>query len=575
MKNKLKTSLICCVAYLQLIPILLIIATTSIHRMLCDSTEELLSNNNVTDAFDVTEPATTMQPEEIDSDENLDAPATTETLPDLILAENVRIRSNNNNAEQFFDDKNTAKRTISSRFTGPIIVNDEENLFTPADEIIGRQINVQILEPDPHNNGQFLKQTVYTKTENNTVFSTKTTTTTTTERPTNRRKNIVATRIASSRYVPPLAGPTVSNCPGAVSGCSSTTDRATVVTEGTARKVQNVDINQSVQVKRVIIEEPSKQYLPFGTRFTSTTKSPCQLASAPSPCSSTARTYSPTPTTPRVYSPTTSRVYSSTPTTVRVRPLNSTPLIPRVYTTPTPIVSTATVTSVPIHSTTTTIVPEPIIIHRVTEVPTVRIVEKPVTVEKVVKEFVNVPGPTVEKIVPYEVEKVVVKEVKVPVNTVIEKHINHPPQFVEKFVPYPVHNVVQAKPIEIPRIIHKEVHVPVPVDRIVEKPVPYQVRFVANHSFPGRFFKPSHYFLIAGGSCGRKIHRSSSSSGENSREACSRSVCSGETRAYSNSGNRKRVFFLKIHEISKYSTVLVINISQDCRKYSLNHLNSP
>lgn len=440
----------------QIIPILLFIASNSIERSVCNENDDFF-HTNVTNTFNTTETTTTT---ETIADLNTSSSIEESTFPpleDLVLAEQFHSKKLDGNDGDTFDDKNTAKRTISSRFTGPIIVSEDVNLFTPADDHVGKQINVQILEePETatHNNGQFLKQTVYTKTENNTYVESKTTTTTTTERPLNRRKNIVASqRAVSSRYIAPLAGSSISRCPGE-GGCGSTT-AATIITEGTTRKVENININQNTQVNKVVYEEPTR-YLPFGTRFTSTTRSPCQSASAPSPCSSTPR------------------VFSSTPTTVRVRPINSTPLLPpRGYTTPTPVVST------------TTIVPEPIFIHRVTEVPTVKIIEKPVTVEKVVKEFVNVPGPAVEKYVPVEVERVVVKEVKVPVNTVIEKHINHPPQVVEKFVPYPVHNVIQAKPIEIEKIVHKEVPVAYPVDRIVEKHVPVQASLTFFSSFWG------------------------------------------------------------------------------------------
>lgn len=389
-------------------------------------------------------------------------PSSTEILPlleDLVQNEELLAKQTDEKNGESFDEKSTAKRTISSKFTGPIIVSDDVNLFTPASELPGRQINVQILEPETHNNGQFLKQTVYTKTENNTILESRTTTTTSTERPSNRRKNIVVSqRVTSSRYIAPLNGARSSNCAGIKTGCAGTTNGVNIVTEGTTRKVENVDIKQRAQVSKVIYEEPAKQYLPFGTRFTSTTKSPCQLGSAPSPCSSTAR------------------VIASTPTTVRVRPINTTPILPpRVFSVPTPAYSTSSVSPVPIHSTTTSVVPEPIVIHRVTEVPTVKIIEKPVAVEKLIKEIVRVPGPTVEKFVPFEVEKIVVKEVEVPFNTVVEKHINHPPQIVEKFVPYPVHNVVQGRPIEIEKVVHKEVPVAVPVDRIVETPVPVHV----------------------------------------------------------------------------------------------------
>lgn len=435
---------------------MLIIATNSILQTQCDE-----NGTNKSDTETTTNTSDEIKTEYYSI---ASTSSTTETLPlleDLMQDGDYFTRQNDGNNGEILNDKSTAKRTISSKFTGPIIVNDDVNLFTPANELPGRQINVQILEPDTHNNGQFLKQTVYTKTENNTILESKTTTTTTTERPMNRRKSIViGQRVTSSRYVAPLIAARTPNCAGISNGCTGSTNGVNIVTEGTARKIENVDIKQTAQVSKVIFEEPAnKQYLPFGTRFTSTTKSPCQLNSVPSPCSTTVRTI------------------SSTPTTIRVRPINTTPILPpRVFSVPTPTYSTTTVPPAPVYSTTTTVAPQPIFVHRVTEVPTVRFIEKPVAVEKVVKEIVRVPGPTVERIVPVEVEKVVVKEVEVPINTVVEKHISHPPQVIEKLVPYPVHNVVQAKPIEIEKVVHKEVPFAVPVDRIVERPVPVHVR---------------------------------------------------------------------------------------------------
>lgn len=400
----------------------------------------------------------------------LNSSTSTEEFPlleDLVLTEEHFVKSENIDHDNDSGDveKNTAKRTISSKFTGPIIVDDDVKLFTPVDELTRKQINVQIIEPENHNNGQFLKETVYVKQENSTVVSSKLTTTTTTERP-SHRQNIFTQKTASSRYLAPIqAGLRLSNEGKSKQrnnddDCDDeTTEIVNVATEGKLKKVENIDIQKNTKIQRISYnQDEARKNLPFGTRFSSTTKSPCELAS--SPCSTTYKSYRPVSST------------------VRYKPINTTPLLPpRIYTTPSLLTTTSTVASIPsaVHST-TTIVPKPIYVHTVTEVPTVRFVERPV--EKIVKQIVSVPSPPVEKIVPYEVEKLVVKEVKVPTNTVIEKHINHPPTVVEKLLPYPVHNVIHAKPIEVEKIVHKEVPVAYPVDRIIEKHVPYQVSLV-------------------------------------------------------------------------------------------------
>lgn len=414
-------------------------------------------------------------------------------LEDLISAEKSSIKHDNDDD----DEKNTAKRTISGKFTGPIVVDEERNLFTPNDEFIRKQrINVQIIEPESHNNGQFLKETVFVRQENNTVISTKTTTTSTTERPA-RRKNIVVEqkllapyqsgyRLASDARQRQLSNDD--------DDCDDETERANnVVTEKSNRIVENVDIQQNTKVQKIIYKDEPRPTYVFGARVTSTLRPPCDQAL---PCS-----------TPRV-------AFKASPTP-RLRPINSTPLIPpriyttprivtaprivtstvvsapRIVTTPIPVVSTVTPVPVPI-KTVTNVVPvvteKPVYIHTHSEVPVVqkeyvhlppKIVDRPVihkeyvqlppqvqVVEKprvvVQKEYVQLPPQ--ERIVPVEVEKLVVKEV--PINNVIEKHIQHPPTVVEKFVPYPV----ASKPIEVEKIVE------VPVDRVVEKPV--QVRWI-------------------------------------------------------------------------------------------------
>lgn len=421
-------------------------------------------------------------------------------LEDLVSAEQADVDSDKNSN----DEKNTAKRTINSKFTGPIVVNEEVNLFTPANEFSRRQrINVQIIEPEAHNNGQFLKQTVFQRQENKTTVTT--TTTSTTERPA-RRKNIVV----EQKFLAPIqVGLRVSNDARQKSDddCDDPTDRPRLaVTERQNRVLENVDIQQNTKIQKITYKEEPKQNLVFGARVASTTRNPCEQ-----PCSTTTRPYKPT---------------------ARVKTFNTTPLpVPRMFSTPrvvtTPVVSTprvlttppalitSSVTPVPVvpvkHVPVATVVPvqpqtivteKPVYIHTHSQVPVIQkqfvqlppqIIEKPV----VHKEFVQLPPqiqvvekpkvviqkeliplPPQEKIVPVEVEKLVVKEV--PITNVIEKHIEHPPTIVEKLVPYPV----ASKPIEVEKIIQ------VPVDRVVEKQIPVCLfHFCIS-------FKCSHFFCV-------------------------------------------------------------------------------
>ncbi|XP_031622842.1 uncharacterized protein LOC116340470 isoform X2 [Contarinia nasturtii] len=419
------------------------------------------------------------------------ATPTSESFPlleDLVSAEQAAVDNDKNSN----DEKNTAKRTINSKFTGPIVVNEEVNLFRPADDFTRRQrINVQIIEPEAHNNGQFLKQTVFIRQENNTVVTSKTTTTSTTERP-SRRKNIVA----EQKFLAPIqVGSRLSNdgrpkqLPD--EDCDDPTDRPNVgVTERQNRVLENVDIQQNTKIQKIIYKDEPKQNLVFGARVSSTTRNPCEQ-----PCSTT-RAYRPSPriktfnTTP-LPAPRT----FTTPRIVTTQIIST----PRVLTTP-PTLITSTVTPVPVQAPikpVTNFVPvhhavvteKPVYIHTHSQVPIIQkqyvqlppqIIEKPVVHKEIVqlppqiqvvekpkvviqKEFI--PSPPQEKIIPVEVEKLVVKEV--PITNVIEKHIEHPPTIVEKLVPYPV----ASKPIEVEKIIHVPVEKQIPINHIVEKPV--------------------------------------------------------------------------------------------------------
>jgi len=88
--------------------------------------------------------------------------------------------------------------------------------------------------------------------------------------------------------------------------------------------------------------------------------------------------------------------------------------------------------------------PETKIVHQ----PVIQTVEKPVYIEKIVKE-------------PYEVEKIVEKFIDRPVDRIVEKPVIHT---VEKIVDRPVIQTVE-KPVYIEKIVDR------PVEKIVEKPI--------------------------------------------------------------------------------------------------------
>lgn len=475
----------------QVITLLFFITGSIITEVVC---EESLNIQNITSDAVVNGTKTNTQ-------SPVSTTITVESFPlleDLLLAEEANTKSNDTKRNNDDNEKSTAKRTIDSRFTGPIVVGDDVKLFTPSDESIRKQINVQIIEPDGHNKGQFLKQTVHVKTENSTVVSSKTTTTktTTTERPP-RRMNIVIEQRSREISGPFQNGVRLKNAKQIQDeeDCDDPTERPNVVLQQNIRgkKVfENINIQQNTKIKKVSYQEEPKQDLPYGTRFTSTTKSPCEQ-----PCS--------TPM-PKFYRPAiqvTQRLKSVTAVPTYLPPrIITTTHAPAIITKPANLITSTVVTPVQVR---TTVVPRPIVHHTHSVGPTVfvekpvvkivkefvpqpyprpTIVEKPVYIHthtesppKVVKEVVKVPQPIVserivpveklvpidrivekEKIVhvpqviesreiqPVEVEKLVVQEVRIP----FERHFHHP---------YPV--AVPSKPIEIEKVVTKEVPVQV------------------------------------------------------------------------------------------------------------------
>lgn len=344
--------------------------------------------------------------------------------------------------------RRTGNHRVPHKFNSPIIVN-EEQLFTPVDLSPRRQINVQIIEPESHNNGQFLKETTFVKEENSTVVSsTSTTTSTTTE--SSLGALVSSTQLLPAKFLAPIqAGLRLSNDAKQRldDDCDDTTTPVAIVENTSTRKEEQrtvVNVHKNVRVNK-IVHLPG----PYGSRklVGPTTQKPCgKLANCDE------KIYLPPPTIP-----------------VQVE---------------------------------THVVQQPIYIHTQTEVPVEKIVEKPVPYPVEVEKVVNVPY-VVEKIVnhqkivdrpvsvpvPYEVERLVVKEVKIPVDRIVEKHIPvEVERIVEKIIDRPVEIEKPVPyPVEVERVVDRIVEkpVPVPYDRIhekiidrpveVEKPVPYPV----------------------------------------------------------------------------------------------------
>lgn len=401
----------------------------------------------------------------IDDDDEQSSTESTTVSDDAQLAVDLVQQENENLTNDTHDDeKSTAKRTIGDqRFSAPIVVRDEgsDNLFTPADEFAGKQINVQIIEPDSHNNGQYLKETLFQRQENSTTI----TSTTTTERNVSGQRRAGASQKSiSSKFLAPIqAGLRLSNDERRANK-DDCDDELQTVGSGDATRVSHRNEQKSylnTKFKKIVVETPPpKKGSIFGSRFSTTTKSPCDQAA---PCS----TLRPSTVAPvLVQQPPAVVVTSPHPVSVsRVHSVQS------VHTAAAAVVATPktqvvhqpvyvhTHTEVPVVK--TRVVQQPVYVHTHTDVPVEKIVDRPVPypVEKVVKQLVKVPYPV-------EVEKVVVKEV--PVDRVVEKHVSHA---VAVDRPYPVEKVVE-KVVHVPYEVEKIVDRPVEIEKIVEKPVP-------------------------------------------------------------------------------------------------------
>lgn len=367
--------------------------------------------------------------------------------------------------------KRTPAYRGQTKFNGPIVVH--ENLFTPA--TVAKQINVQILEPENHNNGQFLKETTYVKQENSTSVSSTSTTTTTSTSAASTSPTTAAAITSTAAFVGPYSTTTQKLLSGNFlapiqTGVRLTNearqqleedclDASSTTPLALPRKEEQrtvVNVHKNVRVNKILVTP-----VPYGARklVGVPTKRPCDSGKCGE---QSTRTYLPPPSTTQ-------------------QPPLPTPTRP-----PVPIVPV-----VPVR-----VVHQPVIIHTQTEVPVEKIV--PVEVEKLVVKEVKVPVDRIvtvpkfiEKHVPVDriVEKPVFVEKHVPVDRIVEKFIDRPitqivekfvdrpiTQIVEKFVDRPVTQIVEKivdRPVEVEKIVEKQV----PVERVVaiDRPIPIQV----------------------------------------------------------------------------------------------------
>lgn len=342
--------------------------------------------------------------------------------------------------------KREANQRSQHKFNSPIIVN--EDLFTPAGDGPRKQINVQIIEPESHNNGQYLRETIYKEEENSTVVSS--TTSSTTERTTTTEGAFSSTThnilLAPIQAGVRLSGETKQrleeDCDEPVSS---------------PKPIQREEIKTVVNVHKKVIRLPTKR-----------------------PCTTNCEQK-----------------------TGYLPPPLPTPVKPLLVTQPPIIVHTQT--EVPVDRIVEK--PYPVIqeklVEKIVRVPYAKVIDRPYEVEKLVVQQVEVPvDRVVEKIVdrpvPYPVEKLVdrpitvekIVEKPVQVDRIIEKFIDRPVEIekiveVEKEVHVPVDRIIDRiidRPVEVEKIVEKQVLVP--NNQIIDRPVPYPVDRVIDRLIP-------------------------------------------------------------------------------------------
>lgn len=485
---------------LQLVyAIVIAVIVHSAHAVAEPDDDKNKSTNNNNNVANVTNAVSIDEEDESSSGE-----FTTEPVVPAAAAVDLVQQENENLTNETHEEKSTAKRTVNyhnQKFSGPIVVREEggggDNLFTPADDYARKQINVQIIEPESHNNGQFLKETLFQREENSTTI----TSTTTTERSSinGLRRSGVAQKSISNKFLAPIqAGLRLSNDERKAiddDDCDDNVENGGAI--GQKKEEKYVEIQKNTKAQKIIVENTPlvhKKGSIFGSRFSTTTKAPCDQTL---PCS-TLRPPVAVPTYPRhqqnivvstIRQPQNLIVTTARPISSSVHSVHSVHAVqtaaPVVATPPkTHIVHQPVYVEVPVEK--TRVVQQPVYVHTHSQVPVekTRIVQQPVyvhtqtevPVEKVVKQLVKIPYPV-------EVEKLVVKEV--PIDRVVEKHVNHAipvdrPYPVEKVVeklvhvPYEVEKIVD-RPVEIEKIVEKAVPVDRIIDRYIDRPIPIEV----------------------------------------------------------------------------------------------------
>jgi hypothetical protein len=392
--------------------------------------------------------------------------------------------------------KRTASYRGQHKFNSPIVVH--ETLFIPADTP-RKQINVQIIDPESHNNGQFLKETTYLKEENSTIVSSTTTKTTTTAAPalttdigattgsttttsTQRPYTTSYTQKSlSAKFLAPIqAGLRLSSEPKQKldEDCDEDLPSSTTTTIGPPRKAEQrtvVNVHKNVRVNKVLVQPG-----PYGAHklVGIPTKQPC---TQPNKCGEDNGYLPPAPVVP---------IIPVKPTIVHTqRPviIHTTERVPIE-------VEKLVVKEVPIDRP----VPYPVdrVIERIVEKPVEKVVIKEVPYDRIVEKVVNVDRPVpypVNRLIPVEkpVERVVVKDVPYPVIQEKIVHVDRP-VIQEKIVEID-RPVIQEKVVEIEKQVpvDRPIHVPVHIDR----PIPVEVGVPVYHLVHVEVPIPIHHLV--------------------------------------------------------------------------------
>lgn len=409
------------------------------------------------------------------------------------------------------DEQHQQEEDLSDKFSSPIVVADANTIGDKPAELVNivpyveylprklkqrpdKQINVEIID---QNNGQFLKETTQYEVqnvdqkltdnivlpqkeaasrqflrnfqgnkvlspspENAAIYSTTSSTTQTTSKSFAQEEITITQSPISNTFLAPIqAGLTLSNEVKHTDDNLGYVQQQPLISHTAAEAVDGrrtiVEVQKSVNIKNVLItqeEEKPKQPVVFGARFI--------------------------PRKPHVIH---QNVYIDRPYPVEVNKYIEKPVRVEV--------------PVPVDRIVEKPVPYAVPVERVVEKPVERIVEKTVpgpvqkvVIEKIVEKPIHhthyqpYQVTKTERIpVPYIVEKIV--ERPVTVEKIVEKYVDRPVE-VEKIVERPYKEVVEKfidrpYPVEVQKIVEKQVKVEVPVEKVVEKivdrPVPVGV----------------------------------------------------------------------------------------------------